>query len=102
MSLVKPVVAGLAALCLAGCGTAVAGPPESSWEPCPAVGNPAGYECSTVQVPVDWGEPDGRTIALRIARLPSTDPAHQLGAVLFNPGVTARPASKTSEPPPTR
>ncbi|KAA5828792.1 alpha/beta fold hydrolase [Saccharopolyspora hirsuta] len=76
------VIAGLAALCLTGCASATA-EQQLAWEPC---GGPPGYECASVEVPVDWDAPDGAKTSLRIARLPSTDPAQRLGSVVFNPG----------------
>ncbi|MFI6501566.1 alpha/beta fold hydrolase [Nonomuraea typhae] len=40
------------------------------WGPCAA--DTAGMECTDLQVPVDWSKPDGRTITLKLGRLPAT------------------------------
>ena len=44
------------------------------------------YECATVEVPIDYAEPDGAKIAIAILRAPAKDPAARLGAVVVNPG----------------
>lgn len=81
-------LAGAGALALTGCsanqpapddeGTAVV--EEIAWEDCED-----GMQCATVQVPLDWADPDGESIDLAIARLPSTGDAPQ-GSLVFNPG----------------
>ncbi|MER7076755.1 TAP-like protein [Saccharopolyspora kobensis] len=74
-----------AALCLSGCATATA-ERQLAWQPCAGEDDPGGYECAEVEVPVDWDAPHGAKLSLRIARLPSTDPAQRIGSVVFNPG----------------
>jgi pimeloyl-ACP methyl ester carboxylesterase len=44
------------------------------------------YECATVDVPVDYANPDGPKIGIAILRAPAKDPAARLGAVIVNPG----------------
>lgn len=44
------------------------------------------YECTTVQVPLDYDDPDGETIDLAVIRLPAGDPDTRVGALLINPG----------------
>lgn len=44
------------------------------------------YECATVEVPVDYGDPDGATIGIAVLRAPAKDPEARLGAVVVNPG----------------
>lgn len=66
--------------------------PRLSWHTCPGQDNPPGYQCSSVAVPVDWSQPAGRKINLTVARLPSTDPAHTIGSVLFNSGGPGAPS----------
>lgn len=46
----------------------------------------AGAECAEVTVPLDYAEPEGRTITVAISRLPATDTAHRVGAMLLNSG----------------
>ncbi|WP_163511181.1 alpha/beta fold hydrolase [Fodinicola acaciae] len=72
-------------------GLAVAGLPAAAattpdWKTCAGRGMPAGMQCSTIDVPVDWAAPGGRKITLRIGRLPATDPSHRIGTVLAVPG----------------
>ncbi|GIG53805.1 alpha/beta hydrolase [Demequina activiva] len=43
-------------------------------------------ECATIQVPLDWSEPDGETIDLAINRAPAQDPDARIGSLLINPG----------------
>ncbi|MBE3012971.1 alpha/beta fold hydrolase [Microbispora sp. NEAU-D428] len=60
--------------------------PAIEWTACADGGLPAGTRCGTIDVPLDWAHPDGRTTTLRIARVPATDPAHRIGGVLHIPG----------------
>jgi pimeloyl-ACP methyl ester carboxylesterase len=45
-----------------------------------------GFECATVKVPLDYREPDGRSIGIAVSRRPATDPGRRRGAILVNPG----------------
>lgn len=45
-----------------------------------------GLQCTTVQVPVDWSQPDRDQLALALARHPATDPGEKTGSLLVNPG----------------
>jgi pimeloyl-ACP methyl ester carboxylesterase len=62
-----------------------AGPTALSWAPCSGEGVSAQLECTSMEVPVDWDDPTGRTITLDLARAPATGPA-RTGAVLVNAG----------------
>jgi pimeloyl-ACP methyl ester carboxylesterase len=53
------------------------------WQPCP--GKPE-VECGTVEVPLDWSMPKGKTTYVGIARKRATDQTHRLGALIFDPG----------------
>ena len=44
------------------------------------------YECATVEVPVDYGDPSGPKIAIAVLRAPAKEPGARLGAVVVNPG----------------
>ncbi|MFB6891582.1 alpha/beta fold hydrolase [Kitasatospora sp. NPDC056327] len=46
----------------------------------------AGALCADVTVPLDYGNPGGRTITVAISRLKATDTRHRIGSVLVNPG----------------
>jgi pimeloyl-ACP methyl ester carboxylesterase len=45
-----------------------------------------GFQCATVQVPLDYAHPATGTIGIAISRKPATDPARRIGSVLTNPG----------------
>lgn len=55
---------------------------QLSWTPCSADGVP--MDCTTVQVPVDWSQPDGPTLSLAVKRHMAT--GTRTGALLLNPG----------------
>ncbi|WP_406638487.1 alpha/beta hydrolase [Amycolatopsis sp. WGS_07] len=59
--------------------------PAVNWGPCPA-DVPAPLQCASVEVPLDYRNPDGTKISIEISRLPSIDPAKRRGVLLFNPG----------------
>ncbi|ONI74018.1 hydrolase [Kribbella sp. ALI-6-A] len=60
------------------------------WDKCPPeispVPIPAGMQCGTLKVPLDYRKPDGRTIDIAVSRLPSTKPDKRRGVLLTNPG----------------
>ncbi|MCG5432662.1 alpha/beta hydrolase [Mycobacterium sp. MYCO198283] len=83
----------------AGCthvvgGTAVAPPPAPAvgaaiaWQPCtkPAapLTLPAGAECGTLAVPVDYAAPAGERASLAVIRIPAT--GNKIGSLVINPG----------------
>lgn len=92
------VVAGLAFVLLAACSTA------SVTEPIPAPSSTAvipadldryynqqvkwidcgGPQCATVKVPLDYAEPNGRSVSLAVTKVPATGEA--LGSLFVNPG----------------
>lgn len=112
-----------AALCLVGALT-LAGPPASA-EPARAAGDPlaryhhqpltwkscllgpddetgkelqqAGAQCADVTVPLNYDDPDGRTITVAISRIRATDTARRVGALLLNGG---GPGGQTIGDPP--
>ncbi|MFI6316567.1 alpha/beta hydrolase [Nonomuraea sp. NPDC050556] len=62
------------------------------WKPC-SQGDPIGKEldragarCVELTVPLDHSRPAGRTIKLALSRLPATDRAHRIGALVLNSG----------------
>jgi pimeloyl-ACP methyl ester carboxylesterase len=57
------------------------GQPLAHWSPCHR-----SFECATIEVPLDYAHPDGKTIELALIRHPADDPAHRVGALLMNPG----------------
>ena len=45
-----------------------------------------GLECGSVDVPLDYTHPSGRTIAIAVARRRADDPSHRIGSLVINPG----------------
>src|SRR6266508_3522869 len=45
-----------------------------------------GGECATLNVPLDYDDPDGETIGVALIRIPATDPDRKIGSLLVNPG----------------
>jgi pimeloyl-ACP methyl ester carboxylesterase len=58
-------------------------PTGLDWQTC---GTAQEAQCATLTVPVDWGEPDGPTLGLAVARRAATDPANRIGTLVFGPG----------------
>jgi pimeloyl-ACP methyl ester carboxylesterase len=54
-----------------------------AWQPC-AGGN--GWECASLPVPLDYADPGSQTIDIAVTRLPASDPARRIGALLVNCG----------------
>ncbi|MFI6317671.1 alpha/beta hydrolase [Nonomuraea sp. NPDC050556] len=46
----------------------------------------AGAQCATVQVPMDYRKPEGRSLSIAISRIKATDTARRRGVLLMNPG----------------
>jgi pimeloyl-ACP methyl ester carboxylesterase len=63
---------------------ASAAPPAQRihWSPCDG----GAFECATLPVPLDYDAPQGKRILLSLIRLPATEPAQRIGALLMNPG----------------
>ncbi len=72
---------------------------ELEWSPCPApnvaqgggespspLPGGAAWECSFMDVPLDYAEPDGRTIELALIRGKAKDQKRRIGSLLFNFG----------------
>lgn len=85
------VIAGtaVAAVTALAAGPAVNAAPVTTrtlhWAPCDAPDEP-GAECGTLDVPVDWSDPDGPTFGLAVARRKATDPGARVGSMVFGPG----------------
>ena len=62
---------------------AQAAPELTHWEPCAGKPN---LECSTLDVPIDYREPNGRKIEIAVSRLASKNPGERRGILLTNPG----------------
>jgi pimeloyl-ACP methyl ester carboxylesterase len=55
-----------------------------SWEPCRAGEGPSGYQCASLEVPLDPADPAKGNIALALDRRPAG--AKAIGSLLVNPG----------------
>lgn len=56
-------------------------PKPVKWSDCGA-----GFQCGTVEVPLDYNHPGAGTIMIALNRKPATDAAHRIGSLLINPG----------------
>ena len=54
------------------------------WQDCSDGTSP--LQCGTVTVPLDYGNPGGRTITITLKKLPASDSDAEHGSLFFNPG----------------
>lgn len=57
--------------------------PGIAWSRCAEI---ARSFCATVEVPLDYDEPTGRTITLDLVKTPALDGANRIGTMFVNPG----------------
>ncbi|MFJ3649607.1 alpha/beta hydrolase [Streptomyces murinus] len=114
------LAAGLTAACLASpipapalaasgsSGTATAAAPlreytrqKLHWKPCDAK-SPSALRCATLKVPLDYGDPGGRTISLALSRLKATGTTERRGVLLLNPGGPGAPGLQLPADPALR
>ncbi|MFE3742703.1 alpha/beta hydrolase [Streptomyces sp. NPDC059134] len=68
-------------------GVSMAATPDTvRWGPCPEDIAAPRLQCSTLDVPLDYRDPDGRQIEIAISRLASENPSKRRGVLLTNPG----------------
>jgi pimeloyl-ACP methyl ester carboxylesterase len=83
-------VAALLALCACGRSApapeTTAIPAEINWGACEKVAPTAGFQCATMQVPLDYAKPAGKTIGIALIRLRATGPGAKIGSLIFNFG----------------
>jgi pimeloyl-ACP methyl ester carboxylesterase len=75
-----------------GTGTPAVVPAASTlrWQPCG--GQLAGMECTSLQVPLNYADPNGRKITIALSMVPATAPrSQQQGVLLVNPGGPGEP-----------
>ncbi|QUQ70529.1 alpha/beta hydrolase [Kutzneria sp. CA-103260] len=60
----------------------------AQWQGCPG-GLPAPLECTSVQVPMDYGNPGGSKISIEVSRVKAT--GRRRGALMMNPGGPGSP-----------
>jgi pimeloyl-ACP methyl ester carboxylesterase len=83
-TLVAPLACALTAAGIALVpGTAAATDGGVDWQPCP---DAEGVDCATIEVPLDWSDPDGAKIHIALAKRPAKDPERRIGSVLMDPG----------------
>ena len=51
------------------------------------------FECSSLEVPVDYDDPAGGTIELALLRVPALDPERRVGSLVVNPGGPGAPGT---------
>jgi len=61
----------------------------TAWEDCED-----DLECATLDVPLDWDEPEGETISLAVIRQPASESDERIGSVVFNPGGPGEPGTQ--------
>ena len=54
------------------------------WKPCPD--GDGGAQCATIEVPLDYSQPDGAKTTIGIAKRPAKDQANRIGSILVDPG----------------
>ena len=86
---VLPLVTILVTACTFGTSTGQHTPtPNSSPEPGTIAWTDCGggFQCGTLQVPLDYEHPDARKISLALLRTRAKDQSKRIGSVLINPG----------------
>lgn len=86
---VAAVIAALSSTLLVGAsssnaasnGSSAARSSSIAWQPCDE-----GFECATVEVPLDYDHPHGPQIAIALIRLPAESQRHRIGSLFMNPG----------------
>jgi pimeloyl-ACP methyl ester carboxylesterase len=56
-------------------------PGKVAWADCGG-----GFQCGTLQVPLDYAQPTGRRIGIAMIRKPATNPSTRIGSLFMNPG----------------
>ncbi|WP_250007980.1 alpha/beta hydrolase [Actinoplanes sp. M2I2] len=57
-----------------------------AWGPCPADVLSPVLQCTTIAVPLDYREPEGRKIDIAVSRVVSRNPSERRGVLVTNPG----------------
>ncbi|MFJ8311879.1 MULTISPECIES: alpha/beta hydrolase [unclassified Streptomyces] len=85
--------AALLALCAAAVAAslvtpaaAAPAPPALDWRSCAQPDGPTGQECADLPVPVDYRDPQGPRLTLKVSRLRSDRPEARRGTLLMIPG----------------
>ncbi len=78
---------------LAFSGNAIAAAPSIPWQKC-ASSAQRGFQCATIQVPLEYDHPNARQIDLALIRHRATDTARRLGTVFYEPGGPGVPGTE--------
>ncbi|TDT41112.1 alpha/beta hydrolase family protein [Streptomyces sp. BK208] len=66
--------------------TSANSPETLTWSACEGTGVDPRQECATLDVPMDYADPDGPRIEMAVSRIRSEDPGARRGALLLIPG----------------
>jgi pimeloyl-ACP methyl ester carboxylesterase len=83
------LLAGAAAVLLAAlpaCAPRDTGGPALAWGACAGTDLDPRQECATLQVPLDYDDPDDERIELAVSRIPAADPDARRGTLFLVPG----------------
>lgn len=87
-ALTRGAIAALAILtvvtCAPGRAAAASVGDPIAWGACDSTST--GLQCARIQVPLDWDEPNGRTIELAVIRHLASKPEQRIGTLFINPG----------------
>ncbi|MCT9076877.1 alpha/beta hydrolase [Streptomyces fulvoviolaceus] len=61
-------------------------PAPLKWTKCEGSGLDPRQQCATLEVPMDYADPGGRTIGIAVSRIPSENPDARRGALFLIPG----------------
>src|SRR5918911_1434724 len=84
------VGAVLLLLTLAGAPARAVAADQLAWSDCGE-----GFQCATVSVPLDYGDPGKGRTELPVTRHAATDPEHRLGTLFVNFGGPGDPTAET-------
>ncbi len=88
-----PAALLIAALSISSAPLAAAGDASTAtltWQPC---GNR--FDCATLDVPVNYADPDGEQVAIAVIRREATDPSARIGSLVINYGGPGDPGTET-------
>lgn len=60
--------------------------PVITWQSCPFSGSPPHLECGTMEVPLNYAQPEGEKISIAVSRIKARKAESRLGVMLLNPG----------------
>ena len=82
--------AAIAVLVVGACRVTLPGaaqsPGQFAQKPVPWFSCDDGFQCASLDVPLDYSNPGGRQISLALIRKPATEPSRRIGSLLINPG----------------